>query len=219
MIRRVLDLYQGLAKRAILVVQPAVINEVDKHVWHSPLPVTLIDQDVPTGMLDAVLQCLPFVQAHRPRRIWITWCDQIALRPDTIEKLRGLDDGPAPPDLALVTCRMKHPYVHIERDQSGRITRVLHRREGDAMPDDGESDAGLFDLSYEAFMGHFIEYAGAPQIGKTTRERNFVPFVAWMAARGTVATVACAEPEEAIGVNTPEELARIDAYLRARESR
>jgi GTP:adenosylcobinamide-phosphate guanylyltransferase len=37
-----------------------------------------------------------------------------------------------------------------------------------------------------------------------------------MAQRGPVATVDCSEPEEAVGVNTPDELRRIEAHLRTR---
>ena len=84
------------------------------------------------------------------------------------------------------------------------------------MPDDGESDAGLFDLSLSAYSTGLPAYAAAPQIGARTRERNFVPFVAWMAERGPVATVDCTEPEEAVGINTPEELRQIEEHLRAR---
>jgi GTP:adenosylcobinamide-phosphate guanylyltransferase len=37
-----------------------------------------------------------------------------------------------------------------------------------------------------------------------------------MAERGPVATVECSEPEEAVGINTPDELKRIEEHLRAR---
>jgi CTP:molybdopterin cytidylyltransferase MocA len=84
------------------------------------------------------------------------------------------------------------------------------------MPDVGESDAGLFDLSLTAFSHELPAYAARPQIGARTGERNFVPFVAWMAERGPVTTVECSEPEEAVGINTPDELKRIEAHLRAR---
>ena len=86
------------------------------------------------------------------------------------------------------------------------------------MPGVGETDAGLFDLSLRAYLDDLQVYAAAPEIGARTGERNFVPFVSWMSARGPVATVACSEPEEADGVNTPEELQRVEAHLRARAS-
>lgn len=180
------------------------------------MPIDLVAQEQPTGMLDAILLAAPVVQRWQPRRVWITWCDQIALLPATLARLRAIDDTAPAPALALPTCRTSDPYVHIQRDAHGRIVRVLHRREGDPMPEVGETDAGLFDLSLEAYSVALAAYAAAPQIGARTGERNFVPFVAWMAARAPVATVDCAEPEEAVGINTPDELARIEEHLRAR---
>jgi bifunctional N-acetylglucosamine-1-phosphate-uridyltransferase/glucosamine-1-phosphate-acetyltransferase GlmU-like protein len=219
MIRRVLALYSSLIQRAVVVVHPSALEAVRSHLADSRTPLDLVTQEQPTGMLDAILLATPLVQTHRPRRVWITWCDQVALSRTTLEKLRTVDETSPAPDVAFPTCRTRDPYVHVARDPAGRITRVLHRREGDAMPEFGETDAGLFDLSFEAYVRELPAYAAAPEIGANTRERNFVPFVAWMAARGTVASVDCSEPEEATGVNTPDELARVEAYLRARAAK
>ena len=84
------------------------------------------------------------------------------------------------------------------------------------MPASGESDAGVFDLSLDGYLRGLSEYAMAPAIGASTGERNFVPFVAWVAARSEVVSVPCTEPEEAIGINTRGELQRREAYLRER---
>jgi bifunctional UDP-N-acetylglucosamine pyrophosphorylase / glucosamine-1-phosphate N-acetyltransferase len=168
-------------------------------------------------MLDAILLATPAVKRLRPRRVWVTWCDQVALRPATLDALRTADDATPEPRLALPTCRRTDPYVHFDRD-GDRITGVRHRREGDQMPDVGETDAGLFDLSLRAYLEDLPTYAAAPEIGARTGERNFVPFVSWMSARGPVVTVSCSGPEEAVGVNTPDELELIEAHLRARAS-
>jgi bifunctional N-acetylglucosamine-1-phosphate-uridyltransferase/glucosamine-1-phosphate-acetyltransferase GlmU-like protein len=219
MIRRVLNLYSGLVQHAVVVVHPAALPAVRSHLADSTVRIDLEVQEQATGMLDAILLAMPFVEKHRPHRIWITWCDQIALSKTTLEKLRAVDDASPAPDVALPTCRTREPYVHIERDPAGRITRVLHRREGDEMPETGETDAGLFDLSFDAYVRDLPVYAAAPQIGRKTGERNFVPFIASIATRRRIATVGCTDPEEAVGVNTADELARIEAYLRARDSR
>ena len=219
MIRRVLALHADFSDRVAVIVNPLALAGVRSHLSTSAMAIDLVVQQQPTGMLDAILLGMPLIERYRPRRVWITWCDQIALSPVTLQRLRAVDDTSPAPDVAFPTWRTRDPYVHIERDPTGRITRVLHRREGDTMPDVGETDAGLFDLSLDAYVQHLPAYSASPEVGARTGERNFVPFVAWMAARGTVATVECSEPEEAIGVNTPEELARIEAYLRARESR
>ena len=217
MIDHVLALYAGIATRAALVVQPSALASVRQHLEMAPMPIEFFVQQEPTGMLDAILLATSAVQRHRPRRVWITWCDQLALRPATIGALRTADDETPEPPLALPTCRRADPYVHFDRD-GDRIIRVRHRREGDQMPDIGETDAGLFDLSMTAYLDDLPAYAAAPEIGARTGERNFVPFVSWMAARGSVVTVACSGPEEAVGVNTPDELELIEAHLRTRAS-
>jgi hypothetical protein len=49
-----------------------------------------------------------------------------------------------------------------------------------------------------------------------TRERNFLPFIPWLARTHAVVTFPCEHPMEAIGVNTPEDLARVERYLQQR---
>jgi len=52
--------------------------------------------------------------------------------------------------------------------------------------------------------------------GTTTGERNFLPFVPWLAQRRLVATFPCTDPMEAVGINTPDELRQVEAWLRSR---
>jgi bifunctional UDP-N-acetylglucosamine pyrophosphorylase / glucosamine-1-phosphate N-acetyltransferase len=219
MIQHLLALYRTIADRAVVVVAPSAQADVLKSLANAVPPVALVTQSAPTGMLDAVLLARHEVQRVRPRRVLITWCDQIAVRPETVTAVVAASRVNPEPAVAMPTWRGEHPYVHLVRDASGRIVRVLHRREGDEMPASGESDAGVFDLSAEAFLDWLPQYAAAPEIGPRTGERNFVPFVGWVSARGPVVTIPCTEPEEAIGINTPDELAHVEAHLRRRETR
>lgn len=212
MIERVLDMYSA-ADRAALVVHPSAEESVRTRLGDG---VDIFVQRKPTGMLDAILLARPAVEAHRPRRIVITWCDQVAIHPRTIERLFEATAAGAGPAVALATCAQQEPYIHFERDAGGRIGRVLQKREGDTMPPVGESDAGLFDLSRSAFLDLLPRYAADVRVGTGTGERNFLPFVPWTAARADVTTVACLDREESIGVNTPAELERIERYLRER---
>lgn len=216
MIGWLLDLYRRHVARLAIVVHPSALELTASSLADAPLPIDFFVQREPTGMLDAILLARPAVERHRPDRVWITWCDQIAIHPATLAHLAKEDETSPAPSLVLPTCRGANPYVHFERDSGGRVTRVLHRREGDPMPEVGESDAGLFDLSGETFTDLLPQYAREVRPAAATRERNFVPFVAWAAARTRVVTFPCREPEEAVGVNTPEERARIEAYLQRR---
>jgi bifunctional UDP-N-acetylglucosamine pyrophosphorylase / glucosamine-1-phosphate N-acetyltransferase len=216
MIEHLLALYASVAERAVVVVSPAALPVVDERLANAALPVSLVVQHEPTGMLDAVLLARPAVEAALPRRVLITWCDQVAILPATVDRIVDAARSEPEPDLVLPTCLGEHPYVHLTRDHHGRIDGVLHRREGDAMPDRGESDAGVFDLSCDCYLQALPRYAVDPAIGARTGERNFVPFVARVAQSGVAVTVPCSEREEAIGINTPEELAVLEAHLRAR---
>jgi bifunctional UDP-N-acetylglucosamine pyrophosphorylase / glucosamine-1-phosphate N-acetyltransferase len=219
MIDHLLTLYAPHAEHAIVIASPAAKETVSAALQSARLPVTVVVQEKPTGMLDAVLLARRDVQSARPRRILITWCDQVAIAPTTVDAVASAAASTPEPALVMPTCAGEHPYVHLERDATGRIVEVLHRREGDAMPAFGESDAGVFDLSRHAYLEWLPQYAAAPAIGARTGERNFVPFVSWVAARGTVITVPCSEPEEAVGINTPQDLERLEAHLRARSLR
>jgi bifunctional UDP-N-acetylglucosamine pyrophosphorylase/glucosamine-1-phosphate N-acetyltransferase len=216
MIGWLLELYRPHVERFAVVVHPSALEVTAGSLAKAPLPIDFFVQREPTGMLDAILIARPAVERHRPDRVWITWCDQVAIHPATLAHLAQEDRSSPAPALVLPTCRGASPYVHFERDSGGRITRVLHRREGDPMPDVGESDTGLFDLSRETFTDLLPQYAREVRPASATRERNFVPFVAWAAARTRVVTFPCTEPEEAIGVNTPQELERIETHLQRR---
>jgi bifunctional UDP-N-acetylglucosamine pyrophosphorylase/glucosamine-1-phosphate N-acetyltransferase len=219
MIEYLLALYAHDAERIVVIVAPAAFAAVSDALGRANPPVSLVVQPEPTGMLDAILLARDEVERARPGRVLITWCDQVAILPRTVAAVVAASHGNPEPSLVMPTCRGPRPYVHLDRDDRGRIVRVLHRREGDEMPEPGESDAGVFDLSAAAYLEWLPEYAAVPEIGARTGERNFVPFVAWLAQRGSVVTVPCAEPEEAVGINTRDELARLEAHLRRRESR
>lgn len=213
MIDRILDLYRRHVHRVVLVVSPASAAEVRRHVdaHNETLRIDCVEQQEPTGMLDAILLGQPAVRDAS--NVWVTWCDQVAVHPRTIERLADTDAG-AP--LVMPTVTSANPYIHLERDAGGRIVRVLHRREGDRMPETGESDMGLFAMSADVFTELLPRYAGEVEIGSVTRERNFLPFIPWLARTRAVATFPCAHPMEALGVNTPEDLARVERYLRER---
>lgn len=214
MIDHLLTLYAPVVERVALVVHPSARNAVLHALQGWTRPIDVFVQEQPTGMLDAILLARPAVEAARPRRVWITWCDQVAIHPHTVLRLAETDA--AEPLIALPTCTSASPYVHFVRDASGRIVRVLHRREGDPIPDSGESDTGLFSLSQSAYLDLLGAFAADPGTGGATGERNFLPFIPWAAERGPVVTFPCTEAAEAIGVNTPEDLAVAERTLKQR---
>lgn len=210
MIDHILTRYAELAEAVVLVVEPGARRQIAEHL--AGRPVVFAEQTSPIGMLDAILCGRDAVLAEGPERIWITWCDQVGITAATAEMLARLDAEH--PDAAVImpTVSQTPPYIHFDRDTAGRLTRVRQRREGDAMPDVGTSDAGLFSLSRKAFAEDLTEYARSAARGALTGELNFLPFIPWVAATAPVVTFDIA-PEEARGVNTPDDLAAMERWL------
>jgi bifunctional UDP-N-acetylglucosamine pyrophosphorylase / glucosamine-1-phosphate N-acetyltransferase len=217
MIDRLLALFADAVDSAVVVVHPSFEREVREHLARSVVRVTTVVQRLPTGMLDAILLAEPAVRSAAPGEVWISWCDQVAIHPTTIQRLAESVSGHRDAAVVMPTVVRAIPYIHLQRDGTGRIVEILHRREGDAMPDEGESDMGLFALPWASFTDLLPRYAREVPVGATTGERNFLPFIPWAAARHEVVTFPAVDETEAVGVNTPEELRLVEDYLAARE--
>jgi bifunctional N-acetylglucosamine-1-phosphate-uridyltransferase/glucosamine-1-phosphate-acetyltransferase GlmU-like protein len=222
MIDHLLDRYRSAVQRFVLVVHPSFEDEVKRHVERiaPALDIQYAKQPQPTGMLDAMLLASDAAARTPVERVWITWCDQIGVHPDTIRTLSRLSRDRAEVSAILPTARQAPPYIHLDRDADGRIIAIRQRREGDAMPEAGESDMGLFSLSPDAYFTLLPEFGRVTTRATATRERNFLPFLPWLAERGhAVVTFPSTNELEAIGVNTPEDRHRLEAYLRDLERR
>ena len=206
------DLYRPWVDRLVVVVNPSFRTEFVR--WAEPQRnADVVEQRSPTGMLDAILVAQPVVERYQPQWIWITWCDQIGILPATIARLAEESARPDAPALVMPTISTSDPYIHFPRNADGRISGVYHRREGDAMPARGESDMGLFAVSYGSFTGDLRRYAEAVTPGQSSGERNFLPFIPWLAARGHVVTFPGTDPREAVGINTAADLQTVEAWL------
>jgi bifunctional N-acetylglucosamine-1-phosphate-uridyltransferase/glucosamine-1-phosphate-acetyltransferase GlmU-like protein len=215
MLDHLLERFAPFVDAVAIVAHPSFADRVRTHVEsngtdHPPCAVFI--QPAPTGMLDAILAPADWVAATAPEQVWIVWCDQVGLLESTLERLARAADTSPPADLVFPTVIGPDPYIHFFRNESGRITSVLQRRELDSMPAEGESDTGLFALSGAGYR-ELARFAESVQPGRGTGERNFLPAIPWLAQRGTVSTIACTDPQEAIGINTPEELAHMQQWL------
>jgi bifunctional N-acetylglucosamine-1-phosphate-uridyltransferase/glucosamine-1-phosphate-acetyltransferase GlmU-like protein len=217
MIDRLLDLYADIVGRFILVLHPSFEAHVRAHCQGRP-HVSYARQEQPTGMLDAILAAMPDARLGAPARVWITWCDQIAIHPATVDRLRQLSEQSVTAPLIFPTANREEPYIHLVRDGQGRIVDIRHRREGDDMPSVGESDMGLFSLSANTYFDRLVEFAARVEPATRTRERNFLPFISWLSQQGeAIQTFPCRDVEEAIGVNTPDDLRVVERYLARRD--
>ncbi len=212
------DRYRPFVERIVVVASPSgeeSIRTVLRGV--GPLSEVCV-QASPTGMLDAILIAVDALRAAAPETLWITWCDQIGITEATAATLASRDTEA---DLVFPTLQVSEPYIHFQRDASGKIVNVLQRREDDAMPAVGEADMGLFSLSSRAGFELLPEFARKlDDAGGRTGERNFLPFIPWLESRAATVvfsatvTFAGVDPIEPLGVNTPADLARMEAHLR-----
>jgi bifunctional UDP-N-acetylglucosamine pyrophosphorylase/glucosamine-1-phosphate N-acetyltransferase len=213
MIGWLITLYRPWVSGVVVVAHPTTREAIRDVVQDYDLPSDVVVQAEPTGMLDAVVLGCVATARWSPERVWITWCDQIAVHPDTVARLA---DREGESSVALPLMTRDSPYIHFDRAADGRIVAVRQRREGHVMPERGDSDMGLFSLSAHAAMVDLPVFATRATPDAGTGERNFLPFIPFAAARGSVVTIPATEDIEAVGINTPEELARVEAHLKAR---
>jgi bifunctional UDP-N-acetylglucosamine pyrophosphorylase / glucosamine-1-phosphate N-acetyltransferase len=214
MIDYLFDLYSTLVERFILVLHPSFEEEVRQHCASHSAPTDYELQESPTGMLDATLIPKERVQRYQPTSVWITWCDQITVHPETILNLAELSSRDSEMALIFPTVIREKPYIHLVRNEQNDIIDILHRREGDDLPEVGESDVGLFCLSRNAYLNLLTDFSCGVGRGTVTQERNFLPFIPWLCERAGVQTFPGRHEIESVGINTAVDLNRVERYLR-----
>jgi len=212
MIDHLFDLYGPFVDRFVLVLHPSFVDGVRRHCANNGLKIDYQVQVKPTGMLDAILIPEDKVRGYLPNQIWITWCDQVAVYPETVKRLAGAADAVPQPAMVMPTMVRSEPYIHLVRNASGEIVEILHRREGDALPDPGEGDLGLFCLSRHAYLDLLPKYSNDVVTGHSTRERNFLPFIPWLTGRASLVTFPACDPIESIGINDAADLRQIEQH-------
>ena len=200
---------------AVFVLSPDGRDQVEPELERlAPGRYCIAIQPVPTGMADAV----QIGAAHAAtRHTVVLWGDQVALRPASVEAVLRLHQGPLSPDLTLPTVFRQSPHIHFERDDAGRIANLLQAREGDAMPEYGESDAGLFCFRTEVLRRLLVELrSSGAATGTGTAEFNLLPIIPF-AARSAhyVLTAHLMDGEETVEINSAAGAGRAESFLRS----
>lgn len=210
---RLIDLLEPACGKIVFVVSP----ETEPHV--APIvrerlgergKITVIKDS--RGMADSVYCALPEILT--PHTL-IVWGDQAALSAQTLSLVQTLHRA-LPSALTLPLILRDDPYIHLETDASGRLVRVLERREGAEMPPKGENDCGLFACSTEKLKS---VYASAIERGialsPATGEWNFLPLLPAFETDGSeISGYRLENPEESIGINDRQDVERLEDYFR-----
>jgi HAD superfamily hydrolase (TIGR01509 family) len=210
-----LDFLEPNCASLIFVVSPEGASEIVSELeLRIPGRFEVVLQHNPTGMGAAVGLALPSVRTPHAA---IVWGDQVALCRDSVETCLALHEGPLSPDITCPTVLRAKPYIHFERDSQGRITALRQAREGDAMPETGESDTGFFCFRAER-LSELLQAmrADGAGLGGSTREFNMLPVVprAALADDTCVLTPRHMRIEETVGINSAGDATQVEEFLR-----
>lgn len=173
--------------------------------------VRIVIQTDALGMADAIARSLPFIES--PYSL-ILWGDQCAIRSDTLNLCTSYLQSHGA-SAAFPTYRRKDPYIDFQCNTKGQLYRVLQKREGDTMPDEGESDAGLFLFKSPVLtdlLPTFLEHPLAK--GRVTRELNFLPWLPLLDQSGIgVHILRILHAEETVGVNDRADVDYLSRHL------
>jgi bifunctional N-acetylglucosamine-1-phosphate-uridyltransferase/glucosamine-1-phosphate-acetyltransferase GlmU-like protein len=175
-------------------------------------------QSAPRGMGDAVASGV--AQVDTPNVV-VVWGDQLALRPSSVEFCMRLLQGPEQPAAVCPTLIRNRPYIHFERDNQGTIVRVLQQREGDQMPAEGESDAGVFFFETSALKESLnVLTVSSEAIGRETGEINFLPIFPLMDRTSRkLFTSRIMSEIESVGVNSPDDAAYLEERIASSDTK
>ena len=120
MIDHLFHRYRAIVQSFVLVVHPSFELDVKRHVGQlaPSLNVQYANQSQPTGMLDAILLATDAAKQSGAERVWITWCDQIGVHPNTVSMLNRLSQERADAAVIFPTTRQQPPYIHLDRDDT-----------------------------------------------------------------------------------------------------
>lgn len=214
-----------VADEGVVVVSPEGKPLVEEFIVSARLKgIRLAIQEKPIGMADAVEVG---ARAHAVEKcdFLIIWGDQVTAQTRTLQKLKShhLQNSAW---LSLPTTIRRNPYVHVVRDSAGKVIGMLEAREGDLMPEWGESDCGVFMVrgehllngiaelrmaTYNPRTGRYDRLDGSPSI---TGEFNFLPLISLWGHMGIkLAAVPAAESDESVGVNTRADAEFVESRL------
>jgi bifunctional UDP-N-acetylglucosamine pyrophosphorylase / glucosamine-1-phosphate N-acetyltransferase len=210
-----------VAERIVLVLSPEgrefIAGNKGKFLERSFSKTVIASQDRALGMGDAIFGAAGAWRDYDS--ILIVWGDQFNLSLETLRACVDLHVEQKGPAVTLPVVRMERPYVEYVFDGADRLIEVRQSREGDVCQPDGFSDVGVFLLSGgEALIQEWNKYQRGRATGSVTGEINFLPFLVHLSAvvGWPVTRYECGDAAEAIGINTPEDLAFARSVLQKR---
>ena len=165
----------------------------------------------PLGTGHAVAQALPGLRGHR--LTYVTYADMPLVSPATLRALGGAVRGDVVAALATTIVQHDHRFGRIVRDDQRRFVRIVEDK--DATPE----ERAIREVNLGVYCFRVPELRRAlRRIRPDNRQREYylTDAVNLLAQDGLVVTVTVTDPDEAIGINSREELSEAERAMRRR---
>ena len=216
-LHHLLELFQKYCNRFIVVASPKGAQEIQKALESccNSIDFGIVIQEEPKGMAHAVWQAR---NKTKTLHTVVVWGDQICLRDETISTTLAYHQSNSANVLTFPTVIKKDPYIHFQRDDSGRILKVLQKRENEISMRVGENDCGFFSFSTNSLFSVLKNGLKSPvSLGTQTNEVNLLQLFPQFEMRNNhVNTLRIAHEDETLGVNTAEDAQTAENILRDR---
>lgn len=212
-----LDEVEPLCGRIVFVLSPmgAPLVTSELHRLMAPGRWASVVQYEPAGMGHAVLTAKEAVTT--PCSL-VLWGDQIGVRSHTVRTCMRVHAIRPNAWATCPTVMRERPYIHFERRSDGTLDRILQAREGDTMPQSGESDCGLFLFRTQQLFQGLEEVQRSPGLwGRQTQEFNLLPILPLLdQGPGNVCCVRIEDADQSVGINTVADAETASVPLLAR---
>jgi len=208
MVSYVLSAVRALSPEKILMVVGSAAETVRHEVGAADIEFVL--QPEPNGTAQAVMVCEDFLT--RSEEPVMVLCGDVPLvTVGTLQRLvQAYYDGQA--FVSLITAHLDKPdgYGRIVRNGTGDVAGIIEDRDAPpAVRAIKEINVGMYVFQTSALRAALAELSPSP----ITQEYYLTDTIQKIAQWGRVVGVGIDDPEEIVGVNTPEELAAIEVIL------
>ncbi|EQC45939.1 hypothetical protein M899_1411 [Bacteriovorax sp. BSW11_IV] len=173
----------------------------------------IVIQETPRGMADAILKA---EKSTKTKNSLVIWGDQVTVKRKTIASAIQIHNSRKNPLLTLPTVLKTKPYIHFERNQNQTITHVFQARESSNIVKNGESDIGVFLFDTKELFKILNEYKNSDvAIGESTQEYNLLPLIPKFENESDgLVSIQIEDEFESIGVNTKEDVQKIEEFMK-----
>jgi len=216
-LQHLVNLFHKFCCNFIVVASPegAPLIEKELESCYNLKAFRIVIQDEPIGMGHAVWQAHNVVKTLHTA---IVWGDQICLKHDTVSQTFAFHQADSVNIVTFPTVMKKNPYIHFFRDKTGKILKVLQKRENEINMKVGENDCGFFCFSTNSLFFVLKNKLDSPDnLGQQTKELNLLQlFPQFEMIGGQVNTLRIAHEHETLGINTVKEALAAESILRNR---